>query len=139
MLFQPRPDYTNQLTGGNVGTAKGWPGRQRAAGGAKFVLDASTVLTWCFQDEKAQKAQKISERIAGGDTAVVPAFCPHEVLNALAVDERRNRLTPELTEAFTADLNRLPVDVDVAMHVGMQQDKVDDGLNTSLNVLGSLR
>jgi predicted nucleic acid-binding protein len=80
----------------------------------RFVLDASTVLTWCFPDEQAQKAQEISERIAGGDTVIVPAFWRHEVLNALLVGERRNRLTPELTQAFTADLNRLPVDVDVA-------------------------
>ena len=80
----------------------------------RFVLDASTVLTWCFPDEKAQKAQEISERIAGGDTVIVPAFWLHEVLNALLVGERRNRLTSELTQAFTADLNRLPVDIDLA-------------------------
>jgi predicted nucleic acid-binding protein len=78
----------------------------------RFVLDASTVLTWCFPDEKAQNAEGISERIAGGETAVVPAFWRHEILNALLVGERRKRLTPELTQAFIADLNRLPVGVD---------------------------
>jgi len=78
----------------------------------RFVLDASTVLTWCFPDEEAQKAQEISERIAGGDTMVVPAFWRHEVLNALLVGEKRKRLTPELTRAFIADLERLPTDVD---------------------------
>jgi predicted nucleic acid-binding protein len=80
----------------------------------RFVLDASTVLTWCFPDEEAQKAQEVSEQIAGGDTVIVPAFWPHEVLNALLVGERRKRLTPELTRAFIADLNRLPIDVDGA-------------------------
>jgi predicted nucleic acid-binding protein len=80
----------------------------------RFVLDASTVLTWCFPDEEAQKAQEVSERIAGGDSVIVPAFWPHEVLNALLVGERRKRLTPELTQAFLADLNRLPVDIDGA-------------------------
>jgi predicted nucleic acid-binding protein len=78
----------------------------------RFVLDASTVLTWCFPDEEAQKAQEVSELIAGGQTVVVPAFWRHEVLNALLVGERRNRLTSELTQEFIADLNRLPVDVD---------------------------
>ena len=78
----------------------------------RFVLDASTVLTWCFPDEEAQKAQEVSERIAGGDAVVVPAFWRHEVLNALLVGEKRNRLTPELTLAFIADLERLPVYVD---------------------------
>jgi len=81
---------------------------------SRFVLDASTVLTWCFPDEEAQKAQEISERIADGDTIVVPAFWRHEILNALLVGERRKRLTPELTEAFITDLSRLPVGVEEA-------------------------
>jgi predicted nucleic acid-binding protein len=79
---------------------------------SRFALDASIVLTWCFPDEEARKAQEISERIAGGDIVIVPAFWRHEILNALLVGERRNRLTPELAQAFIADLNRLPVDVD---------------------------
>lgn len=78
----------------------------------RFVLDASIVLTWCFPDEEAQKAQEVSERIAGGATVVVPASWRHEVLNALLVGERRNRLTLELIQSFIADLKRLPVDVD---------------------------
>jgi len=79
---------------------------------SRFALDASTVLTWCFPDEEAQKAEEISERIASGETVVVPAFWRHEILNALLVGERRKRLTPELAQAFIADLNRLPVDID---------------------------
>lgn len=58
-----------------------------------LVLDASIVLTWCFPDEKAQKAQEISERIAGGDLVVVPPFWPHEILNALLAGEKRKRIT----------------------------------------------
>lgn len=77
-----------------------------------FVLDASVVLTWCFPDEKAHKAHEISERLAAGDRAIVPAFWRHEMLNALLAGERRKRLTPELTVAFLDDLDRLPVDVD---------------------------
>jgi predicted nucleic acid-binding protein len=75
-------------------------------------LDASIVLTWCFPDEESQKAQEISERIAGGERVIVPAFWPNEVLNALLVGEKRKRITPELTRAFIEDLNRLPVDLD---------------------------
>jgi predicted nucleic acid-binding protein len=63
---------------------------------SRFVLDASTVLTWCFPDEEAQKAQEISERIAHGDKVIVPSFWRHEILSALLVGERRKRLTPEL-------------------------------------------
>jgi predicted nucleic acid-binding protein len=79
---------------------------------SQFVLDASTVLTWCFPDEEAQKAQEISERIAAGGTVVVPAFWRHEILNTLLVGERRKRITPALTQTFIEDLNRLPVNVD---------------------------
>lgn len=79
---------------------------------SRFVLDASTVLTWCFPDEESQKALEISERIAGGDRVAVPSFWRHEILNALLVGEKRKRLTPELTHAFIDDLNRLPVDAD---------------------------
>jgi predicted nucleic acid-binding protein len=79
---------------------------------SRLVVDASTVLTWCFPDEKAQKAQEISELIAGGERVAVPAFWRHEVLNALLVGERRKRLTPALIQAFIDDLERVPVDVD---------------------------
>jgi predicted nucleic acid-binding protein len=80
---------------------------------SRFVLDASIVLTWCFPDEEAQKALEISERIAAGDKAIVPAFWHHEMLNALLVGEKRNRLTPKLTQEFLEDLDRLLVDVDL--------------------------
>jgi predicted nucleic acid-binding protein len=87
---------------------------------SRFALDASIVLTWCFPDEEAQKAQEISERIAMGDTVIVPAFWRHEILNALLYGEKRKRLTRELAQAFIADLARLPVEVDA----GATQDIV---------------
>jgi predicted nucleic acid-binding protein len=80
---------------------------------SRFVLDASIVLTWCFPDEQSQHAEAISERIARGERAVVPAFWRHEMLNALLVGERRKRISPQLTQAFIDDLDRLPIDIDV--------------------------
>jgi predicted nucleic acid-binding protein len=80
-----------------------------------FVLDASIGLTWCFPDEEAQKAQEISERIATGDTVLVPGIWPYEILNALLVGEKRRRLTRELTRAFIEDLKHLPLDVDLGL------------------------
>ena len=79
---------------------------------SRIVLDASIVLTWCFPDEQAHKAQEIAERIAAGAKVSVPPFWRHEILNALLVGERRKRLTVELTRAFLNDLARLPVEVD---------------------------
>jgi predicted nucleic acid-binding protein len=80
---------------------------------SRFVLDASIVLTWCFPDEESHKAHEVAERIAGGDRVIVPAFWRHEMLNALLVGEKRKRLTPELTQSFIDDLDRLPVDLDI--------------------------
>jgi predicted nucleic acid-binding protein len=77
-----------------------------------FVLDASIVLSWCFPDEEARKAEEISELIALGDKVAVTAFWRHEVLNALLMGEKRKRLTAELIQAFIEDLERLPTEVD---------------------------
>jgi hypothetical protein len=46
----------------------------------RLVVDASTVLTWCFPDEKARKAQEISELIAAGERIAVPEGLPQESL-----------------------------------------------------------
>ena len=66
----------------------------------RFVLDASIVLTWCFPDEEAQKAEETSERIALGDRPAVPAFWRQGVsLNAPLMRRKaaKRLLTRELT------------------------------------------
>lgn len=73
------------------------------------MLDASTVLTWCFPDENAALAQFVADRFKRGDTAVAPSFWPHEVLNALLVGEKRKRISKELARNFLDDLAKLPV------------------------------
>jgi predicted nucleic acid-binding protein len=87
----------------------------------RFVLDASIVLTWCFPDEEARKAEEISERIATGDKPAVTSFWRHEVLNALLMGEKRKRLTGELTQTFIQDLERLRVEVDAPESVTVFQ------------------
>jgi predicted nucleic acid-binding protein len=46
-----------------------------------------------------------------GDSAVAPAFWPHEVLNALLVGEARKRISKSLTNTFLTDLAKLPVEL----------------------------
>ena len=75
----------------------------------RFVVDASTVLTWCFPDEHSSQAQRISDLFKQGVTAIVPPFWPHEVLSALLVGERRKRITAPLIQAFLDDLSALPI------------------------------
>jgi predicted nucleic acid-binding protein len=76
---------------------------------SRFVLDASVVLTWCFPDENAPMAEHVADMFKHGDTAIVPSFWPHEVLNALLVGEKRKRISRELVRSFFDDLARLPI------------------------------
>jgi predicted nucleic acid-binding protein len=76
---------------------------------SRFVLDASIVLTWCFPDEGAAIAEQVAGMFSQGDTAVVPSFWPHEVLNALLVGEKRKRISKKLLRRFLKDLAELPI------------------------------
>ena len=78
---------------------------------SRFVLDASVVLTWCFPDENAVLAQRIARRFQEGDSAIVPSFWPHEVLNALLVGEKRKRISRDLVQTFLAEVAALPVEL----------------------------
>src|SRR5260370_4434469 len=74
-----------------------------------FVIDASVVLTWCFHDEHSSEAARLLDLIrTPGNRAMVPAFFHQEVLNALLMGERRNRITAAATAEFMADLLALP-------------------------------
>lgn len=76
---------------------------------SRFVIDASVVLTWCFPDENSALAQHVAAMFKQGDTALVPSFWPHEVLNALLAGEKRKRISKELVRSFLDDLATLPI------------------------------
>jgi predicted nucleic acid-binding protein len=57
-----------------------------------FVLDASLALGWSFSDEPTPEGA-LSFDSLGREQAVVPAVWPYEVANALAIAERRGRIT----------------------------------------------
>jgi predicted nucleic acid-binding protein len=76
---------------------------------SRFVLDASVVLAWCFADENSAMAQYVGGMFKRGDTAVAPAFFPHEVLNALLMGQKRKRISKELVRSFLDDLATLPI------------------------------
>jgi len=75
----------------------------------KFVIDASVALSWCFPDEDTSLAGQVAAMFQRGDTALVPSFWPHEVLNALLAGEKRKRISKDLTHAFLDDLATLPI------------------------------
>lgn len=78
-----------------------------------FVLDASSVLAWCFEDEAGPEADAMIER-AAAEGALVPSLWPLEVANALVAAERRNRIARTDSESFVSLLEELPITIDAS-------------------------
>ncbi|MEI2827167.1 MAG: type II toxin-antitoxin system VapC family toxin [Dermatophilaceae bacterium] len=74
-----------------------------------FVIDASVVLTWLFEDESFPAAEAIQDRLIT-ERALVPTLWRHEVTNALVVACRRQRITQAQVDRFSALLERLPIE-----------------------------
>jgi len=75
------------------------------------VVDASVALAWCFPDEASEYADAVLVGLEGR-TLLVPAVWPLEITNALAVAERRKRLSPAEIQRFIELLGGLTIDQD---------------------------
>lgn len=73
------------------------------------VLDASTALAWCFEDEHTAAAEAVLAAVLAGG-AIVPNLWHLEVANVLLVAERRGRTTRADTARYLALLDALPLD-----------------------------
>ena len=78
-----------------------------------FVLDASIVACWAFQDKDHARADLAFARIRT-DEAIVPSLWWFEVRNLLVVNERRKRLTELDTDNFLRQISRLVLRIDRA-------------------------
>ena len=78
-----------------------------------LVIDASSVLAWCFEDEGVPEADALIERVAA-DGAAVPGLWSLEIANGLVMGERRGRLKPAESAAFVSMLEELPIAADPA-------------------------
>lgn len=58
---------------------------------ARFVVDNSVVMAWCFGDEGNSYAEAVLESLDSAE-AFVPVIWPLEVGNVLLVAERKKRL-----------------------------------------------
>jgi predicted nucleic acid-binding protein len=76
-----------------------------------FVIDASIVMAWCFEDEATEATDAILDQLRD-DRAAAPAIWPLEVANVLLVAERRGRVNEAQASRFLALLAQLPIDVD---------------------------
>jgi predicted nucleic acid-binding protein len=83
----------------------------------RLVLDASVAVAWCFEDESSNLTEGVLDLLARGTEAVVPAVWPLELVNALLVAERRERITIAQVAALLQRIGRLPISLDPA-HCG---------------------
>ena len=65
------------------------------------VVDASSVLAWCFEDEGGPEADALIDQVAA-EGADVPGSWSLEVANGLVAGERRGRIKAAESAAFIA-------------------------------------
>ena len=78
-----------------------------------FVVDSSVALSWCFEDERSPTSLAALERIASTG-AVAPSLWVLEVLNGLAMAQRRGRIDSAQRQTLAGFLRELPIDLDDA-------------------------
>jgi predicted nucleic acid-binding protein len=78
---------------------------------ARFVVDTSVVMAWCFQDAGNRYADAVLESLETSE-ACAPAIWPLEVGNVLLVAERKRRLSEASLVRFLALLRSLPITVE---------------------------
>ena len=69
-------------------------------------------MAWCFEDEASSWSDGLLERLRQGDEITVPAHWPAEILNALLVAERRQRIKAGQADQFGDLLSRLPSEIE---------------------------
>jgi len=77
-----------------------------------FVADASVAIAWVHPAQATAETDAMLDRLAAGDSLVVPALWPLEVANALTVLRRRRKLTPDEARTAIEIIRELPVVID---------------------------
>lgn len=77
-----------------------------------FVADASVAIAWIHPAQATAETDAMLERLAVGDSLVVPALWPLEVANAITVLRRRRKLTAEEARVAIAIVRELPAAID---------------------------
>ncbi|WP_448810278.1 type II toxin-antitoxin system VapC family toxin [Agromyces bauzanensis] len=75
-----------------------------------FVLDASVTLAWCFEDEATAETDELLTQLRT-DSVIAPSIWVFEIANALAVGQRRGRLSEAKAVLFASTLESLPIEV----------------------------
>jgi predicted nucleic acid-binding protein len=79
---------------------------------SSFVADVSVAIAWVHPAQATSETEAMLDRLAAGDSLVVPALWPLEVANALTILRRRRKLTPAEARTAIEILRDLPVVID---------------------------
>jgi predicted nucleic acid-binding protein len=96
---------------------------------AGVILDASTTLSWAFDDEAGKYSDAVLEFVTENH-ALVPSLWKYEIANGVLVGLRRARLSIDEAVAFSQDLAAMDIQVDVSATepVALLAEAVDSGL-----------
>jgi predicted nucleic acid-binding protein len=78
---------------------------------ATFIIDCSITMAWCFPDEATPATAMVQDRLES-ETALVPARWYLEVVNVLAMAEKRQRIEPATSTEFLRLLESLDIERD---------------------------
>ena len=76
-----------------------------------LILDCSMAMAWCFSDEGTEETTRIQDRMVA-ETAIVPAHWFLEVVNVLAMAEKKNRISAVDSTRFVQLLATLQIELD---------------------------
>lgn len=85
---------------------------RRSFAPARLVLDASTALAWCFDDEASPATEALLDQVRTHG-AVVPTLWHLELGNVLLAAERRGRTIEGGIVVRLSLFARLPIEIDV--------------------------
>jgi len=97
-----------------------------------FVLDCSTTMAWCFEDEKCGYGDYILD-LLNDASAIAPTIWALEVANVLLVAQRKRRINAAESERFLSRLSALPIRIDEAASVRVWTDIFQLALRLSLS------
>ena len=82
-----------------------------------FVLDCSVTMGWCFDDEQSEYCDEVLATLNATE-AVAPVLWLCEVVNVLAVAEKRNRISEADSMRFLHLLSSFPIWLDDELDLG---------------------
>lgn len=77
----------------------------------KFVIDASAMLAWCFDDERPRGADALLEKLVQGGM-MAPAHWPLELANIIWNSEIKKRLSMADAQSFLQVVESLSIVID---------------------------